>query len=127
MLRLIGGGISYNTSTQTTTKIMRLIVFSTKDSLGLTTGTLGQSNLFRSPGIANAAKGFIDLHKVNIHYDRKLTIEPAVDGRNQHRSGSIVVPFKLQNLTFESDSTSVYLKNKQYYFTFGYYADGRYF
>jgi len=79
-----------------------------------------------SPGIANAAKGFIDLHKVNIHYDRKLTIEPAVDGRNQHRSGSIVVPFKLQNLTFESDSTSVYLKNKQYYFTFGYYADGRY-
>jgi len=31
---------------------------------------------------------------------------------------SIVVPFKLQNLTFESDSTSVYLKNKQYYFTF---------
>jgi len=32
--------------------------------------------------------------------------------------------FKLQNLTFESDSTSVYLKNKQYYFTFGYYADG---
>jgi len=39
MLRLIWG-ISYNTSTQTTTKIMRLIVFSTKDSLGLTTGTL---------------------------------------------------------------------------------------
>jgi len=34
MLRLIVG-ISYNTSTQTTTKIMRLIVFSTKDSLVL--------------------------------------------------------------------------------------------
>jgi len=61
------------------------------------------SLIYLGPRIANAAKGFIDLHKVNIHYDRKLTIEPAVDGRNQHRSGSIVVPFKLQNLTFESD------------------------
>jgi len=41
MLRLIGGVFHIILSTQTTTKIMRLIVFSTKDSLGLTTGTLG--------------------------------------------------------------------------------------
>jgi len=55
--------------------------------------------------------------QINIHYDRKLTIEPAVDGRNQHLQ-FYSCSFQLQNLTFESDSTSVYLKNKQYYFTF---------
>jgi len=54
MLRLIGG-ISYNTSTQTTTKIMRLIVFSTKDSLVLLLYSC-QSNYLVSR-IANAAKG----------------------------------------------------------------------
>jgi len=85
MLRLIGG--VFHIIPLKHYKIMRLIVFSTKDSLGLTTGTLGQSNLFRSPVLLMQLKGFIDLHKVNIHYDRKLTIEPAVDGRNQHRSG----------------------------------------
>jgi len=77
---------------------MRLIVFSTKDSLGLTTVLLASLIYLGLPGIANAAKGFIDLHKFNIHYDRKLTIEPAVDGRNQHRSGSIVVPFQVTKL-----------------------------
>jgi len=49
-------GISYNTSTQTTTKIMRLIVFSTKDSLGLTTVLLA-SLIYLVSRIANAAKG----------------------------------------------------------------------
>jgi len=46
MLRLIGG-VFHIILPLKLLKIMRLIVFSTKDSLGLTTGTLGQSNLFR--------------------------------------------------------------------------------
>jgi len=62
---------------------MRLIVFSTKDSLGLTTGTLGQSNLLGLPVLLMQLKG-LDLHKVTFIMIEKLTIEPAVDGRNQH-------------------------------------------
>jgi hypothetical protein len=109
----------YNTSTQTETKIMRLMVISTPKQLGTSTGTLTQSDVFRSPSSLNAAKGVFDFHKVSVLYDKKIIVNPATQGNNDHRCGMVNVRLN-KNLIFQDDASPAYLKNVNYYFVFGY-------
>lgn len=105
-------------------KTLRLMVFSSKEQLGITTSALTQSSLFRAPIAAAASIGFVDYHKVNILVDKRINIETAVASVNGRRSGTIVVPFPGgKNLTYTSDLSSTYLKGNQYYFALGYYSN----
>jgi hypothetical protein len=113
----------YNNSQNSETKTMRMIVFSTKEKLGTSTGALNQSELFRLPGTFNAAKGQIDLHKVNVHYDQKIVYQPTILSQSMHKSGQIVVKFNDKNLFYTDDTTVTYFKDKQYYFAYGYVSN----
>lgn len=114
--------LGYNTSTFSGDKICRIIIFETREALGLTNGTLSQSALFRDYSTGNASNGMIDFHKVKLLKDSKHLHVCQTVGVNTLKYGKMVIPYN-KKVTFTQDSTGTYMKDKNLYVGFGYYSN----
>jgi len=116
----VGGLLPAESNTQ---RIVRIVVFHTKTKLTTTQTALTVSELFRqdTPGTDGnnlAAKAHIDLHKVDLLYDKLIVIQ----NRDQPTTAAVapkIVPFsfnlKINKTKYVEDENASYHKDGMYY------------
>lgn len=120
-IRIRGAVTMTNIATNSNGKSYRIMVVRTKTLLGpsATNQTMTLSNVFRvSPtGGANITQMHVDLHKVDVLYDKVGTIIPNFD--HQGKIKPIFINIKInKNEFFEADNSG-FFKTKNYWLLFG--------
>lgn len=102
-----------NPASTSTTRLCRMVVFATKKPLTNSSGGITVTDLVRSGGSSNSMCQHIDLHKVDLLYDRKFAITQNLTGQTVTRPFDLNIPID-RTVYFESDNAG-YLKDKNYY------------
>lgn len=102
-----------NPASTSTTRSCRMVVFATKKPLTNSSAAITATDLVRSGGTANSMCQHIDLHKVDLLYDRKFTLLQQLGSQTVVKQFSLNIPVN-RTVYFESDNAG-YLKDKNYY------------
>lgn len=102
-----------NPASTSTTRQYRMVVFATKKPLTNSSSGITVTDLVRAGGSANSMCQHIDLHKVDLLYDRKFSLTQALSGQTVTRPFMLNVPIN-KTCYFEADNAG-YLKDKNYY------------
>lgn len=108
----IQGQIFSNTSSNTATKVVRMVVFRTKKALSAGSAIdITATDLYRNNGLPG--QNHVDLHKVDLLYDSILTLTPQMTNQVVTRPFKINIP--INRTEYFDDDNSGYFKNKNYY------------
>lgn len=96
------------------TTIFRIMIIKSDQELTTTNATLTKGDVFRGSTNTLTARGFPDLSKVSVIYDKTHTLTSDIANANEHRVFTINKKIN-KKVIFNADTTS-YLKGEQYYF-----------
>lgn len=107
--------IKHNNSTATNEDLtFRVMLIRTKKALTNTSTIITYSDVFRGSSDRLASKGFVDLHKVDLLYDKTFHFSQP-NQANTFAQKAITINKKInKNLLFDTDNGG-YLKDKNYY------------
>lgn len=100
-------------STNSDTKVYRLIVFRTKKPLTNSSTTITPTDLFRTNVPNLASRAHVDLSKVSLLYDKTFTMTPQQTGQRIFKPLHFKVDFNTQE-RFDADNSG-YLKKSNIY------------
>lgn len=95
------------------TTLFRLMIVKSDQEITISNATLTKSDIFRGTTNNVSSRGFPDLSKISVVYDRQFLMKADIQNANEH------IPFTLnkkigKKVFFNQDSQS-YLKSDQYY------------
>lgn len=113
-INIHGYAVNLAGSTNDSPITVRLCVVRTETPLTTTTpSAINATDVFRSATGKLARQGHVDLHKVDLLYDKQMVINTDITGVNSTQPFTIRVPIN-KSLWFRSDNSG-YLKNGDYY------------
>lgn len=114
-------GFIQHTNNGSASKFCRIVVFRTKSPLTATKTNLTKTDLFRSGGTTYVPTDHIDLHKVDVLLDKRITVTPTISG-TVRQGNQVAMNVRIDKDEWFDADNSGYLKGKNYYVAFGCYS-----